>query len=190
MNLSAQIKKYRKELSLSQEELAEKVFVSRQSVSNWENDKTYPDLKSLLLLSEIFSVSLDQLVKGDVEIMKNKISEHDQKEFERYSRIFTIFMLGILILPVPLFKWMGLLGGLIYALFCVFGMFYAWKVERYKKQLNIQTYKEITAFMEGKELSEKERICESGKRMYQKILLAFASGVIALVVMCVMLLIL
>ena len=59
MNLGSQIKKYRSELSMSQDELAEKLFVSRQSVSNWENDKTYPDIKSLLLLSEVFQVSLD-----------------------------------------------------------------------------------------------------------------------------------
>ena len=59
MNLGTQIRKYRTELSLSQDELAEKLFVSRQSISNWENDKTYPDIKSLLLLSEVFSVSLD-----------------------------------------------------------------------------------------------------------------------------------
>lgn len=59
MNLGTQIRKYRTELSLSQDELAEKLFVSRQSISNWENDKTYLDIKSLLLLSEVFSVSLD-----------------------------------------------------------------------------------------------------------------------------------
>ena len=52
MNLGTQIKKYRGALALSQEELAEKIFVSRQSVSNWENNKTYPDIKSLLMLSE------------------------------------------------------------------------------------------------------------------------------------------
>lgn len=51
MELGNQIRKYRAERGLSQEELAEKVFVSRQTVSNWENDKNYPDIHSLLLLS-------------------------------------------------------------------------------------------------------------------------------------------
>ena len=46
MNLGIQIKKYRNELSMSQDELAEKIFVSRQSISNWENDKTYPDFRN------------------------------------------------------------------------------------------------------------------------------------------------
>ena len=58
MELGSQIKKHRNELSLSQEELAEKVYVSRQTISNWENDKSYPDVNSLVLLSEVFNLSL------------------------------------------------------------------------------------------------------------------------------------
>ena len=74
MELSIQIKKYRTELHLSQEELAEKVYVTRQTISNWENEKSYPDIHSLLLLSSLFNVSLDQLIKGDIEKMKEIIS--------------------------------------------------------------------------------------------------------------------
>ncbi|WP_445610457.1 helix-turn-helix transcriptional regulator [Enterococcus mundtii] len=57
MDLSHQIKKYRKQLALSQEELAEKLFVSRQTISNWENERSYPDIHNLLLLSVLFDVS-------------------------------------------------------------------------------------------------------------------------------------
>lgn len=70
MEAGAQIKKYRNNMKLSQDELAEKIYVSRQTISNWETGKNYPDIHSLLLLSTLFNVSLDQLVKGDVEIMK------------------------------------------------------------------------------------------------------------------------
>ena len=59
-------------MGISQEELAEKVYVSRQTVSNWETGKNYPDIHSVLLLSSVFNVSLDQLIKGDVEIMKKE----------------------------------------------------------------------------------------------------------------------
>ena len=45
MELSKQIKKYRTETNLSQEELADKIYVSRQTISNWENEKNYPDIK-------------------------------------------------------------------------------------------------------------------------------------------------
>lgn len=81
MELSIQIKKYRTELHLSQEELAEKVYVTRQTISNWENEKSYPDIHSLLLLSSLFNVSLDQLIKGDIEKMKEIISEQEIKKF-------------------------------------------------------------------------------------------------------------
>ena len=61
MELSIQIKKYRTELHLSQEELAEKVYVTRQTISNWENEKSYPDIHSLLLLAGTDSVVPDLL---------------------------------------------------------------------------------------------------------------------------------
>ena len=51
MNIGNQIKKYREQLKISQEELADKIFVTRQTISNWENNKNYPDIKSLSLLS-------------------------------------------------------------------------------------------------------------------------------------------
>lgn len=73
MEIGKQIKKYRNEIEISQDELAEKIFVSRQTISNWENNKSYPDLRSLLLLSSLFGVSLDKLIKGDLEEMKEKL---------------------------------------------------------------------------------------------------------------------
>ena len=60
MELGTQIRKYRNERTLSQEALAEKAYVSQQTVSNWENDKSYPDVNSLVLLSEVFEISLDK----------------------------------------------------------------------------------------------------------------------------------
>lgn len=107
MEIGNQIKKYRMQLELSQEQLSEKVFVSRQTISNWENNKNYPDMKSLLLLSSLFNVSLDILVKGDLEEMKEKIrvehtSEEDMVKFKRESNIFAILLLLVIVLPVPL----------------------------------------------------------------------------------------
>lgn len=64
MNLSKQIKKYRERDGYSQEYLAEKLYVSRQSISNWENDKSLPDIHNLLMMCDLFNVTLDDLVKG------------------------------------------------------------------------------------------------------------------------------
>ena len=61
-------------------------------------------------------------------------------------------------------------------------MYFALKVEKVKKENDVQTYKEIVAFTEGKRLDEIDKIQESGKRLYQKILLALGSALIALAV--------
>ena len=58
MELGNKIKYYRGEKEFSQEELAERVYVSRQTISNWENNKSYPDINSIVLLSEIFGISM------------------------------------------------------------------------------------------------------------------------------------
>src|SRR5574344_1246502 len=102
MELHNQIKKYRNCMNLSQEELAEKVFVTRQTISNWENNKSYPDIYSLLLLSTTFNISLDQLIKGDLTIMKEEINNNELKQFNRDSAIFATLLILSIISFVPL----------------------------------------------------------------------------------------
>ena len=77
MILADKIIKLRKQLGWSQEELAEKVNVSRQSVSKWESTNSIPDLNRIILLAEIFDVSTDYLIKDDVEEveLKNESTE-------------------------------------------------------------------------------------------------------------------
>ena len=106
MELKAQIKKYRMEQNLSQEDLAEKVYVTRQTISNWENEKSYPDIHSLLLLSSLFNVSLDQLIKGDIETMKEIVNEQEVKKLNYYGSIFSIHLLVLVLSAVPLFNWL------------------------------------------------------------------------------------
>jgi transcriptional regulator with XRE-family HTH domain len=177
MELGKQIKKYRNELEISQEKLAEKIYVSRQSVSNWENDKNYPDINSLIRLSEVFHVSLDILIKGDVEKMKKEISEKDRKDFDKMSTIFTI-LLGLLILtPIPLLYFGGKVGIVLWVILAVVSMYVAFLAEKKKKEFDIQTYKEILAFVKGENLDEITRAREEGKRPYQKILLVLFAAI-------------
>ncbi len=187
MELGKQIKKYRGELGFSQEVLAEKIYVSRQTVSNWENNKNYPDINSLLRLSEVFGVSIDILIKGDVEKMKEEIRQQDRQQFEMDSYIFSALMLATLLTPVPLLHFLDNLGiALWVALVCVTGYF-ASRVEKMKKAFDMQTYKEIVAFMGGEGLDEIAKAKEEGKRPYQKILMTAAAACIALAVSVLML---
>ena len=67
MNLGKNIVYYRKKLSITQEELAEKLYVTRQTVSRWENGSVVPDLETAVMLCETFGCDLDTLVRGDAE---------------------------------------------------------------------------------------------------------------------------
>ncbi len=154
MELGTQIKQYRKELGISQDELAERIFVSRQSISNWENNKTYPDIHTLLLLSDVFSVSLDELIKGDVEEMKHEIVEQERVGFQRDSMLFTIGMAATVLTAVPLFVFADTWGIIIWAFIFSLCTYYCGRVELYKKMYDIQTYKEILAFDQGASLDD------------------------------------
>lgn len=79
MEIARHIKDHRARLGMSQEQLADAIFVSRQTISNWETDRTYPDVQSLLLLSNLFEVSVDSLIKGDVEEMRSVMLNADGK---------------------------------------------------------------------------------------------------------------
>lgn len=185
MELNEQIKKYRTEMNLSQEELAEKIYVTRQSVSNWENGKTYPDIHSLLLLSSLFGISLDQLVKGDIEIMKEEIKKEEIAKMNRYGKIYTIMLIATAISAVPLFMWLGVWALIPWGIIWAISMYFAYKVEKVKKDNDVQTYKEIVAFSEGKRLDDIQKQREIGKRSYQKFLLVVGSSVVTFVV-CVL----
>ena len=182
MELGKQIKKYRSELSLSQDALAEKVYVSRQTISNWENDKSYPDVNSLVLLSEVFNTSIDNLIKGDVEVMKEQVRSEDRKEFEKLGQVYAILFFTMVITPIPLAKFLGFVGIAIWVVLAVITLYVAFKVEKRKKQFDIQTYREIIAFTDGIRLDEIAKAREEGKRSYQKVMLALCAGVIALVI--------
>jgi Predicted transcriptional regulators len=174
-------------MKLSQDELAVKIFVSRQTISNWENDKNYPDVKSLLFLSSLFGVSLDTLIKGDLEKMKEKIKAEDIAGFKRDGAIFTVLLLSEILLLVPLALIGGYVGLGIWILVAVVMMYYANRVEKQKKRFDVQTYKEILAFDNSEDLNQIEKNREYGKRPYQKLLLALGTGLLTIVVAIIML---
>lgn len=193
MELGSRIKELRKAQNINQDELAEKLFVSRQTISNWENDKSYPDIQSVLLLSEIFGVSVDQLLKGDVEKMERIITEQTQADINKmntYAIGMLISIVALLIsMPVLAYTtgfWFFIPSVLLFA--CA--MYFAIRIEKCKKEYNVQTYKEIVAFTKGETLYKEDQIREEAKRPYQKVLAPILSAVIAAVVCSGILLIL
>jgi len=185
MEIAVQIRKHRTESGLSQKDLAEKVYVTRQTVSSWENGKSYPDIQSLLLLSQLFGVSVDQLIKGDLETMKQEISQEAVDSFNRESRVFAAlcFLSAVTFIPAAALglsrnQW-WVLG--LWVCLCGLTMYVAFRVEKLKKNHNLHTYREIVAYSEGRTLEELEAAEERGKRPYQavfKVLAGAAVGVL------------
>ena len=169
MELGKHVKEHRARLGMSQEQLAEAIFVSRQTISNWETNRTYPDVQSLLLLSNLFEVSVDELIKGDVEEM-NKTIERDVVIIRRLG----LAMVALLLLSLAAVVWLAVqctvwgwglgqaMSTLLLALVLWGGaMFAAVWAERIKRDHDLVTFGEVLAFWEGR---EPDRDTEWGRR--------------------------
>ena len=102
-NLGLNIALYRKRSGLSQEQLAEKVGVSRQTISKWELGETAPDIKQAQVLSQVFSVSLDELTGNDTkEVIYKKVSNTEKLAglIIKVIKIWGIIILACLIVAV------------------------------------------------------------------------------------------
>lgn len=97
------LKNKRKEFGLTQEALAEKLNVSRTTISSWETGRTYPDLDRVVELSEFFDVSLDYLLKGN-EITVKKITK-DSKKGRILNKIAILFLVFILFIGIYFIVW-------------------------------------------------------------------------------------
>lgn len=104
----------------------------------------------------------------------------------RYGKIYTIMLIVTVVSAVPLFMWLGLWALIPWEIVWMVSMYFASKIEKIKKDNDVQTYKEIVAFSEGKLLDDIHKQQEIGKRPYQKMLLVFGS---ALITLCVCILI-
>ena len=182
MDIGLRIKKFREQQKISQEELALQIFVSRQTISNWETNKSCPDVKSLIMLSNIFDVSLDSFIKEDIKEMREIVEKETVKKFNAMSFVFLAELIVVTISAYPLFSMDGYIGVAIWLCLFAITLYTTSRIEKFKKNHDIQTYKEILAFIDGKQLTHDEAQQEIGKREYQKIIFAMAAGVIALIV--------
>ena len=79
MDIGNQIRERRQRLGLSQDELAQKLYVSRVTVSHWETGRTLPDVQSMLLLANLFGTTIDELVRGDVDEMREMVEKNERR---------------------------------------------------------------------------------------------------------------
>ena len=104
MEFNKKLQELRKNKGLTQEELAEKLFVSRTAVSKWESGRGYPNIDSLKEISRFFSVTIDELICSEEML---SVAENEKKEsIGKYLSLIcsTLDMLPIILLFVPMFR--------------------------------------------------------------------------------------
>lgn len=102
MEIGKKLKNARLNSGLTQEKVSEEIDVSRQTISNWENEKSYPDIVSVIKLGELYSVSLDELLKGDEKMIEH-LEESTNIVKSNRKLYITIFLNILLILILIVF---------------------------------------------------------------------------------------
>ncbi|MBO0477150.1 helix-turn-helix transcriptional regulator [Vagococcus sp. DIV0080] len=104
MDIGTKIKSLRQTNNLTQQDLAEKINVSAQSISNWERGKDYPDIGNIIHLSDFFKVSLDVLIKEDIEfkeaLINNKVDHQVYSFFNLMLLLVFVLILGLSIYTI------------------------------------------------------------------------------------------
>lgn len=167
MELQNRLVALRKKRGLSQENLAEKLYVSRQTISNWERGQTYPDINSLLLIATFFDVSLDNLIKGDMNLMKHQV---DQSQFKKWLLIGGIswFVFSVAVPTRYLLSGVQFTSSLSFlaipVLYSAFQVFYIMKNQKLK------TYAAILTFLD----SEKKAKTSMSSELWFAVSMVFA----------------
>ncbi len=99
MEIGKQIKLKRIELNMTQECLAQKINVGRSTISNWENERNYPDIQTIIQLSDVLEISLDQLLRGDVKIVEQLTQDTKiRKKQSRKIKLLYVIVVGLLMI--------------------------------------------------------------------------------------------
>lgn len=117
MEIGKKLKETRLKSKLTQEQVAEELFVSRQTISNWENEKSYPDIISIIKLSDLYSVSLDDLLKGDEKMME--YLDESTNVVESNKKLIGAIIANILLFTILLIV-VGFMPESKYMIVCVF----------------------------------------------------------------------
>lgn len=142
MRIADKIKSARIQKEYTQEQSAENLMVSRQTISNWENGKSLPDIVSIIRMSDLYDVSLDELLKGDKVLMekieKDAMAVKAEKKIIKFAWISIV--LGVIVIILgnifegnPVIDFInGALPWILLGLMLLFAMLYLNKEENRK----------------------------------------------------------
>ena len=142
MRIADQIKSARIQKEYTQEQSAENLMISRQTISNWENGKSLPDIVSIIGMSDLYDVSLDELLKGDKVLMekieKDAMAVKAEKKIIKFAWIsivlgVIVIILGNIFEDNPVIDFInGALPWILLGLMLLFAMLYLNKEENRK----------------------------------------------------------
>lgn len=154
MQLNERIKSERNKINLSQEQLAQQVFVSRVTISNWENAKTFPDIESLLLLSKIFNTSIDSLVREeDLDVdLNERMYKFGKLQSKYQSYVVLIFIIAIM---AVIFQNLNLMNyAMLLMLTLVLVAIRLHYIEKDLKKYSVNNFTEVMSFLKGNSLED------------------------------------
>ncbi|MGG0123391.1 helix-turn-helix domain-containing protein [Bacillus paranthracis] len=106
MIFSERLKEEREKRNWSQSDLAEKIHVSRQSVSKWETGKNYPSIEIIIHLSNLFGITIDELLRSDEELTQKVIEDSKQLAYPKWKVFFdSLFMMGVFLFVTKIVMW-------------------------------------------------------------------------------------
>lgn len=152
MELARRIKEHRARLGMSQADLARALFVTRQTISNWETSRTYPDAQSLLLMSGLFGVSVDSLLKDDSQEMREALAAGSRK-MNRLGAVMAAFGLACaawVVVGIALDWDTALIAVPAAALFAP-AMCAAFLVDKIRHDNQLFAYQSVLAFLAGED---------------------------------------
>lgn len=181
MEIGQRMRALRQGAGLTQDELAERLYVSRQTISNWETGKSYPDVESVSLACDLFDVSADALLKGDIMEMGKRVSEEDRRRLREDGWLFAVLLVaGCVGLSFSLARldWLFVVVSLM-----AFGaaIFLSTHLERDKEGHDVQTFREVLAFSRGEGVDEiRDARSKMGKvaSIVVRVLVGAAAGVV------------
>ncbi len=119
MKIGERLREARVAAGLTQEIAAEKMNVSRQTISNWETERTYPDIISVIKMSDIYSISLDELMKGDPKMIKHLEESVDVVKSNRRLISAILFNIVLVIFLIIFGVWMPYNSLFLCGVFCL-----------------------------------------------------------------------
>ncbi|WP_143463493.1 helix-turn-helix transcriptional regulator [Levilactobacillus enshiensis] len=144
LKLQAALIAHRKQHHWTQADLAERLFLSRQTISNWENGRTYPDIQSLILLANLYQVTVDDLVKEDLTTMQSQTTKHHLKLLVTATIVCLILVYGLFIG----LRWLPLIPTVMaIAAVTTIGLTLAGYLIYLSQHLQLKTFRQINAYL-------------------------------------------